>query len=183
MTQTASATWTGAEELRPLLMPIETLTPAPFNMRQGDTPRIAESLRRYGQNTPIVLSRDGQILKGNNVHRAAVELLGWTHLAAVTADHLEDEDALLYLIADNDASDNSKLSPEAASQVQRHLLLQAETASDELAAVYRSAAEALAKAASRATAPEFQIVDPDGMTVEYCCAECRYEWSGGEGGQ
>lgn len=164
-----------------MLMPIETLTPAPFNMRQGDIPVIADSLRRFGQLKPLVLDDDGMILAGNNVFRAAIEMLGWSHLACVTADRMSEEDRLLFLIADNHASDSARLNPEASLQVQRYLLQRAGTADDEYAALFRNAADALSRAASRAESPDHAaVIDVDGLEVDFCCPACSYEWSGGE---
>lgn len=180
MEATTGIVWHGAEELRPMLMPIDTLSPAPFNVRQGDIPLIADSLRRFGQLKPIVLDDEGMILAGNNVYRASIELLGWTHLSAVTADGMSEDDRLLFLLADNHASDNARLVPEASQQVQTYLLQRAAVSDDEYAALFRGAAEALGRAASRAVAPVFAVVDPDGMAVEFRCASCSYEFSGGE---
>lgn len=180
-TETKATLWRGAEELRPMLMPVETLNPAPFNIRQGDIPVIADSLRRFGQLKPIVLDDEGTILAGNNVYRAAIELLGWSHLAAVTADRMSEDDRLLFMVADNHASDSARLNPEASKQVHTYLLLQAETADDEYAALFRGAADAIAKAASRADSPgHAAVVDIDGLPIEFCCTSCGYEWSGGQ---
>lgn len=180
-----STVWHGAEELRPMLMPVETLTPAPFNVRQGDIPLIADSLRRFGQLKPVVLDDEGMVLAGNNVLRAAIELLGWTHLAAVTADNMSEDDRLLFLLADNHASDNAKLVPESSHQVQIYLLQRAEAANDEYAALFRGAADALNRAALRAQSPgHAPIIDIQGLDIQRHCIhdDCRYEWNGGEGG-
>ena len=60
---------------------------------------IAESLRRFGQQKPIVVSPDDTVLAGNGT-LAAAQRLGWTHIAAITTD-LEGPDARGYAIADN----------------------------------------------------------------------------------
>lgn len=97
--------WHGADELRRHLMPISRLKPFPGNSRRGDVPKIAESLRRFGQVRPVLATHeDGEaeltIVAGHHVTMAA-QSLGWDEIAVVVADFETREDALDYLIADN----------------------------------------------------------------------------------
>lgn len=67
------------------------LKPDPENARAHDERNISvimESLRRYGQQTPIVV-RSGIILKGNATFEAA-HRLGWTEIAAIPFDRAAD---------------------------------------------------------------------------------------------
>ena len=96
--------WNGAEQLRALLIPIEGISKYPNNPRRGDETKIQESLSRFGQQKPIVVSKATNfIVAGNHVYGAA-KALGWTHIAAVVSD-LSDKDAKAYLLADNRMSD------------------------------------------------------------------------------
>jgi hypothetical protein len=96
--------WNGAEQLRALLIPIGSISKYPNNPRRGDEKKIQESLTRFGQQKPIVVSKATSfIVAGNHVFGAA-QSLGWTHIAAVVTD-LSDKDAKAYLIADNRMSD------------------------------------------------------------------------------
>lgn len=96
--------WNGAEQLRGLLIPIEKISKYPNNPRRGDETKIQESLSRFGQQKPIVVSKATNfIVAGNHVYGAA-KALGWTHIAAVVSD-LSDKDAKAYLLADNRMSD------------------------------------------------------------------------------
>lgn len=95
--------WRGGVELEATLEPVEALTPHPDNPRRGDVPAIRASLRRFGQQRPILATRDGIIVAGHHVHRAATDE-GWTHVAVVRSDLTEQEiDA--YLLADNRTGD------------------------------------------------------------------------------
>lgn len=96
--------WNGAEQLRALLIPIGSISKYPNNPRRGDEKKIQESLTRFGQQKPIVVSKATSfIVAGNHVFGAA-QSLGWTHISAVVTD-LSDKDAKAYLIADNRMSD------------------------------------------------------------------------------
>lgn len=99
MTETAERVWKGAEELVPMLVPVDSLIRHPNNPRRGQVALIAESLARFGQVRPV-LSFGGQIVAGNHTYMAALEL-GWTHIAAVPNEFESPEEARAYLLADN----------------------------------------------------------------------------------
>ena len=97
-----------AVDLTDLIVPIDSVQPLERNARRGNVAAIAESLSRWGQVKPIVVSSDGQILAGNHTHAAAVTL-GWTEIAAVSLPvHSEDVEAVALAIADNRTSDLSR---------------------------------------------------------------------------
>ena len=60
---------------------------------------LRESLRRFGQQIPIVVREDNVIVKGNGTHLAATEL-GWETIW-IHRTGLVGKDADLYAIADN----------------------------------------------------------------------------------
>jgi DNA modification methylase len=64
---------------------------------------VKASLRRHGQYRPVVANRDGTVLAGNHVLRAACEL-GWDRLAVTFVD-LSEEEALRVVLVDNRTSD------------------------------------------------------------------------------
>jgi hypothetical protein len=102
--------WKGAEQLRPLLVALDSIEHHPENPRRGDVPLIAESLAHHGQYKPIVLHHyAGQpkpyIVAGNHTTHGAREN-GWTHIAAVTPE-MPDEQADRVLLVDNRASDKA----------------------------------------------------------------------------
>lgn len=95
--------WEGADELRPVLVPLDELRPHPDNPRRGDVEEIRGSLRRFGQQRPILATADGMIVAGHHVYEAAT-LEGWTHVAATVTDLTGDE-ITAYLLADNRTGD------------------------------------------------------------------------------
>ena len=92
-----------AEPLRPLAVPIADLTPDAANARRHDQRNldaIAASLSRWGQRLPIVVQREGMVVRAGNGRLAAAKSLGWTHIAAVVVDDTSVE-AVAFAIADN----------------------------------------------------------------------------------
>jgi hypothetical protein len=80
----------------------------PRNVRRHNLPAIVESLRKYGQQSPIVVQKStGFICKGNGTVKAARDILGWTHIYGSVED-FDDDTALRYLLADNRSSDTSE---------------------------------------------------------------------------
>lgn len=80
----------------------------PRNVRRHNLAAIVESLRTYGQQSPIVVQKStGFICKGNGTVKAARDVLGWTHIYGSVED-FDDDTALRYLLADNRTSDTSE---------------------------------------------------------------------------
>lgn len=93
-----------APALRDLRIPVDSVSPFPGNPRQGDVGAIAESLRRFGQQKPIVVqSSTRYIVAGNHLWQAA-KALGWSEIAA-NVEEMDDKTAEAYLIADNRTSE------------------------------------------------------------------------------
>lgn len=92
-----------AEPLRVLAVPIADLVPDAANARTHDDKNIeaiVQSLNRFGQRIPIVVQRQGMIVRAGNGRLIAAKRMGWTHLAAVVVDE-SSVDATAYAIADN----------------------------------------------------------------------------------
>jgi ParB-like chromosome segregation protein Spo0J len=94
------------EDLQPLLVPIDSLSPLERNPRRGNVNAIKASLTQFGQLKPLVVNQDGEIIAGNHTHAAAVQL-GWTEIAAVKVEATHAE-ALAFALADNHTSDLSR---------------------------------------------------------------------------
>jgi hypothetical protein len=90
-----------AAELQSLAVPVADLKPDPQNARKhGDRNRetVVASLRRFGQQFPVVALADGTVIAGNARLDAAIAL-GWTHLAVVR--FRDRESAKAFALADN----------------------------------------------------------------------------------
>lgn len=97
--------WQGYASLIPLLLPIDSVEAHPRNPRKGNLDVIARSLDDFGQTKAVVVQASTRwICAGNHTRRAALEKLGWTHIAGMVGD-ISDEDATAYLLADNRSSD------------------------------------------------------------------------------
>jgi DNA modification methylase len=103
MTQTVSSQKHAVNPaLVPLLTPMCDLKPDPRNARIHDDRNLAAigaSLRRFGQQKPIVIDAGGIVRAGNGL-LAAAKSLGWTHIAAVRTD-LTSAELTAYALADN----------------------------------------------------------------------------------
>jgi ParB-like chromosome segregation protein Spo0J len=96
-----------------LSLNISSLTLDPKNARKhGDTDiqAIAASLNRFGQQTPIVVTADNIVVKGNGTLLAA-KSLGWTKIDALRTD-LTGEELPAYSVADNRTGDLSEFDNE-----------------------------------------------------------------------
>ncbi len=92
-----------AEPLRHLAVPIDTLVLDPANARLHDDKNLAAiqaSLSRFGQRLPLVVQKQGLVIRAGNGRVVAARALGWTHIAAVVVDESEVE-AVAFAIADN----------------------------------------------------------------------------------
>lgn len=98
--------------LRPLLVPLESLTLDPENARRHPRQNIEAiklSLSTFGQRKPVVYAAaaEGHVIAGNGTVEAAREL-GWSELAAVDSSDLSSEQATAYGLADNATTDLSE---------------------------------------------------------------------------
>lgn len=81
---------------------LSELTPDPSNARKHsrrNLKAIAESLKRFGQQKPIVVNQHNQIIAGHGTFAAAASI-GWQTIAMVRSD-LAGNEAMAYAIADN----------------------------------------------------------------------------------
>lgn len=82
---------------------VSNLKMAEKNVRIHNKAQIAEfarSLKMFGQIRPLVIDENNEILCGNGMYLAAVEL-GWDKLQAIMLDNLTDKQKKKLMIADN----------------------------------------------------------------------------------
>jgi hypothetical protein len=116
-----------APGLAPLVIPITDVTPSPRNPRQGDIGAISESLRRFGQQKPIVVQKStGHVVAGNHLYRAALAL-GWTQIAANVVD-MDDRQAQAYMVADNRTADLGSYDEAILTELLRELAVDGDLA-------------------------------------------------------
>lgn len=90
--------------LREMAIDIDLLDALPGNPRVGDIDAIAASLEQFGQIKPIVVHPNGDgrftILAGNHTTEAA-RSLGWTHIACVVGEDMDETEAAAFALVDN----------------------------------------------------------------------------------
>ncbi len=90
-----------AKDLQHLARPVSELKPDPNNANthpERNLRSIERSLKKFGQQKPIVILNDGTVIAGNGTLEAA-KRLKWKELAASEFDSRED--AVAFAIADN----------------------------------------------------------------------------------
>lgn len=89
--------------------PINALVPHPLNPRVHGRKQIrgiVQSFSSFGVNNPILADREGRILAGHGRWEAA-KLDGRTHVPVIMLGHLNEAEALAYMLADNKLSEQS----------------------------------------------------------------------------
>src|SRR5262245_53608300 len=92
-----------AEALRPLAIPCSTLNFDPDNARlhsEENIEAIMRSLKEFGQDQPLVVQKQGMVVRKGNGRLQAALKLGWEWIAAFVVDE-SDVRAVARAIADN----------------------------------------------------------------------------------
>ena len=132
-----------APQLLSLAVPLDSVTLHPRNPRRGDVAALRESLRRFGQQKPIVVQASTRyVVAGNHLVQAA-RTLSWTEVAANVQD-MDDAEATAFMLADNRTADLGGYDDTLLAEI-----LAAQAASDNLGATGYDAddVEALLRAA------------------------------------
>lgn len=84
------------------LMALTDITPYENNPRNNEeaVEKVANSIKEFGFNQPIVVDKDNVIIVGHTRYLAAHEL-GLTEAPVIVAGNLSDEQARAYRLADN----------------------------------------------------------------------------------
>jgi hypothetical protein len=107
------------EQLRPLARSVDEFTLDPTNARIHDEDNlevIRTSLVKYGQRQPIVVQKDGMIVRAGNARLIVARKLGWKTIAAVVIDE-PDLAATAYGIIDNRSSELAEWSDETLAKL------------------------------------------------------------------
>jgi hypothetical protein len=112
----AEAQQPGEGDLRVELVDIDSLRPWEGNPRKGDHETIEASLRRFGQQRPVLATDSGLIVVGANTWTVMKDRLGWSRCKVMRTDLPEDE-AIAYLVADNRAADRAEYDDRALVEV------------------------------------------------------------------
>lgn len=85
-----------------VLMALNEITPYENNPRNNEeaVEKVANSIKEFGFNQPIVVDKDNVIIVGHTRYLAAQEL-GLTEVPVIVAGNLSEEQARAYRLADN----------------------------------------------------------------------------------
>lgn len=160
---------------------IEKLSNDPANLRQHSERNIeviVASLKRFGQQIPLVVDSENLVRVGN-ARLEAMRRLGWK-TAMIIRTNLSGADLVAYAIADNRSGD-----PEVGSTFDLRSLsealaaLQAEDSSLVEAAGYSADdLSALVASLSAAIPPTAFPTFDASISTNYECPKCHFKWSG-----
>lgn len=85
-----------------IYLPIDKIKPYENNPRKNDRAvnSVAESLKQFGPQAPIILDKNHVIICGHTRYKAAVQI-GLTEFPCVVASNLSEEQVRAYRLADN----------------------------------------------------------------------------------
>jgi len=154
---------------------ITELSLDPSNVRKHsrrNLDAIKASLRKFGQQKPIVVDAKGIVLAGNGTLTAAQEL-GWTEIQIVRTE-LAGVSATAFAIADNRTAELAEWEEDKLNAVLKSL----QDEGVDLVDVGYSPEDVKIEAEKEAP-QEFAEVD-ENIETEHNCPKCGYKWSGGQ---
>jgi DNA modification methylase len=101
------------------------LKPDPSNPRRHrkkQVRQIADSIRIFGFNVPVLIDRDGNVIAGHG-RLLAAEQLGWSEVPTLCLDHLTPAQARAFRIADNKLTENAEWDDRLLAQQLKDLSL------------------------------------------------------------
>jgi ParB-like chromosome segregation protein Spo0J len=161
------------------LVDIASLSLDPANLRrhpERNMQAIMGSLRRFGQQKPIVVDAKGVVIAGNGT-LAAAKQLGWKQIAVVETA-LAGSDATAFAIADNRAAELAEWDDDALAKTLAALQIEEE----ELAVSTGFMAQEINAMTERyiesQKAPESSTkeIDVDDFQMQCRCPRCGFEF-------
>jgi ParB-like chromosome segregation protein Spo0J len=156
---------------------VSDLSNDPANARKHNDKNIdaiIASLRRFGQQKPIVIDRNNIVRAGNGTLEAA-RRLGWESIDCVTTG-LQGSDAIAYAIADNRTAELAEWDEDTLAAQLNGLL----TDDEELANAAGFTAEEIERMLEKINdEPESssEEIDSDKFDLEHKCPKCGFEFN------
>jgi len=142
----------------------------PSNVRKHDRKNldaIKASLRKFGQQKPIVVDAKGIVLAGNGTLTAAQEL-GWTEIDIIRTE-LEGVEATAFAIADNRTAELAEWEEDKLNAVLKSL-------QDEGFELVDVGFEPITEETTAAPESSAEEIDTDAMEMECRCPKCGFEF-------
>jgi ParB-like chromosome segregation protein Spo0J len=159
---------------------IGSISPDPANLRKHgarNLDAIKASMRRFGQQTPIVVDSRGIILAGHGRFEAA-KALGWAKIKVVRSS-LKGSEAIAYGIADNRTAELAEWDGVALAETLR--ALQSEDFElDSTGFTDEDVTAMLQKLGSEILEPgdEGHELMTSSEEDEHFCPKCKFRWTG-----
>jgi ParB-like chromosome segregation protein Spo0J len=151
-------------------VPIESLSPDPANARKHpdrNIEQIVASLRRFGQQKPIVVDQKSVVRAGNGTLEAA-KRLGWAEIAVVVSD-LPLSELTAYAVVDNRTAELAEWDKDILAGV---------LSDPDIGDLGFNEDEIGKLTSPPVEAPDdFATVD-ESIETEHQCPKCGYRWSG-----
>lgn len=155
--------------------PLTRLSPYAHNARihsAEQVAQIAESIRTFGFNNPILVDAQGGIIAGHGRYAAAVKL-GMETAPVILLDHLSDRERRAYIIADNKLAESSSWDTAMLAGELQTLL--DEEFDIGLTGFDQAEFDKLMK---KLSAPEDFAEFDENVATEHKCPKCGFQWSG-----
>jgi ParB-like chromosome segregation protein Spo0J len=156
---------------------IDSLSLDPANARKHDDRNmetIAGSLRRFGQQTPIVVDKSN-VVRAGNARLEAAKRIGWDTIQIVRTE-LTSSDAIAYAIADNRTSELAEWDDDILAAQLQGLLTEDEALLDAAGFDEDELAKLLNEPDLDDPDSSTSEVDTDGMEMECTCPRCGFEF-------
>ena len=109
------------KKVEPLLVPIDQIHQHPDNPNNGDVDELITSIKRSGFVTVITAdARTGNIIAGNHRYQALLAL-GATQAPVLWVDYWDRDDALTYLVGDNETGRRAVMNKKELADILLHL--------------------------------------------------------------
>ena len=156
---------------------ISDLSQDPANARKHDEKNIDSiiaSLRRFGQQKPIVIDASNVVRAGNGTLEAA-KRLGWDSIECVKTD-LKGSDAIAYAIADNRTAELAEWDSDILAAQLSGLLTDDEALAN-AAGFSAEEIERMLEKLSDEPESSSEEIDADKFDLEHKCPKCGFEFN------
>jgi len=156
---------------------VSDLSQDPANARKHDDryiDSIIASLRRFGQQKPIVIDASNVVRAGNGTLEAA-KRLGWDFIECVKTS-LKGSDAIAYAIADNRTSELAEWDSDILAAQLSGLLTDDEALAN-AAGFSAEEIEGMLEKLSDEPESSSEEIDPEDFSLEHKCPKCGFEFN------
>jgi len=156
---------------------LSDLSQDPANARKHDDRNIDSiiaSLRRFGQQKPIVIDASNVVRAGNGTLEAA-KRLGWDLIECVRTS-LKGSDAIAYAIADNRTAELAEWDSDILAAQLSGLLTDDEALAN-AAGFSAEEIERMLEKLSEEPESSSEEIDPENFELEHKCPKCGFEFN------